>query len=262
MLRSLYTATTGMMVQRNKMDNITNNITNVDTIGYKKDYMLTRSFDDVLIERINDPNIVSTRVGNVTVGSNNGAVGDHNWGLYVDEVFTSFEQGNLEQTEQPNELAIQGEGFFVVNTPEGARYTRSGNFRVDSQGYLVNNNGYYVQTTDGQNVYVGQGNFSINGLGDITVGGEVTGTIAVVTFEDLQGLRKAGENLYYHYEDAAPVFADNYQVLQGYIEGSNVNVASETVEMISTSRAYESCYKIAQMIDESLAKTVNDIAKF
>lgn len=262
MLRSLYTATTGMMVQRNRMDNITNNITNVDTIGYKKDYMLSRSFDDVLIERINDPNIISTRVGNVTVGSNNGNVGDHNWGIYVDEVFTSFEQGNLEQTEQPNELALEGEGFFVVNTPDGARYTRSGNFRVDSQGFLVNNNGYYVQTTDGQNVNVGQGEFSINALGDITVDGQVTGTIAVVTFEDLQGLRKAGENLYYHYEDAAPVFADNCQVLQGYIENSNVNVASETVEMISTSRAYESCYKIAQMIDESLGKTVNDIAKF
>lgn len=256
MLRSLYTATTGMMVQRNKMDNITNNITNVDTIGYKKDYMLTRSFDDVLIERMNDPNIVATRI------RTNNDVGDHNWGLYVDEVFTSFAQGSPEQTEQPNELAIQGEGFFVVNTPDGARYTRAGNFRVDSEGYLVNNNGYYVQTTEGQNVYVGDGEFSINVLGDVNVDGQVTGTIAVVTFDDLQGLRKAGENLYYHYDNAAPVFAENYQVLQGYIETSNVDVASETVDMISTSRAYESCYKIAQMIDQSLSKTVNDIAKF
>lgn len=257
MLRSLYTATTGMMVQRNKMDNITNNITNVDTIGYKKDYMLTRSFDDVLIERINDPNVIAARLG-----MNNNEVGDHNWGLYVDEIFTSFEQGALEQTEQPNELAIEGEGFFVVNTPEGARYTRSGNFRVDSQGFLVNQDGFYVQTTDGTNINVGNGNFSINAVGDITVDGQAAGTIAVVTFEDLQGLRKAGGNLYYHYQDAPPIFATNYQVKQGYIETSNVSVAAETVDMISTSRAYESCYKIAQMIDQSLGKTVNDIAKF
>lgn len=256
MLRSLYTATTGMMVQRNKMDNITNNITNVDTIGYKKDYMLTRSFDDVLIERMNDPNVIATRMG----ASNE--VGDHNWGLYVDEIFTSFKQGALEQTEQPNELAIQGEGFFVVQTPDGERYTRAGNFRVDSEGYLVNNNGYYVQTTDRENVYVGGNEFSINALGDITVDGEITGRIAVVTFEDLQGLRKAGENLYYSYNNEVPMDAENYQVLQGYIEGSNVDVASETVDMISTSRAYESCYKIAQMIDQTLAKTVNDIARF
>ncbi len=256
MLRSLYTATTGMMTQRNKMDTITNNITNVDTIGYKKDYMLTRSFEDVLIERINDPNIVATRF------NNRSQVGDHNWGVYADEIFTSFVQGSPEQTEQPNELAIQGEGFFVVNTPDGARYTRSGNFRVDRDGFLVNPNGYYVQNTAGGNVYVGQGDFSINSLGDVTVDGNVTGTIAVVTFNDLQGLRKAGENLYYHYNDEAPVFAQDYEVLQGYIETSNVDVASETVEMITTSRAYESCYKAAQMIDQTLARTVNDIAKF
>lgn len=258
MLRSLYTATTGMMVQRNKMDNITNNITNVDTIGYKKDYMLTRSFDDVLIQRMNDndPNVIARNLGA------DNEVGAHNWGLYVDEVFTSFAQGAPEQTEQPNELAIQGEGFFVVNTPDGERYTRAGNFRVDSQGFLVNNNGYYVQTTNGQNINVGNNDFSINASGDITVNGQAAGTIAVVTFEDLQGLRKAGENLYYHYNNEAPVAAQDYEVLQGYIETSNVDVASETVDMISTSRAYESCYKIAQMIDQSLSKTVNDIAKF
>lgn len=256
MLRSLYTATTGMLVQRNKMDNITNNITNVDTVGYKKDYMLSRSFDDVLIERINDPNIMARRLG----GTNE--VGDHNWGLYVDEIVTSFAQGNLEQTEQPNELAIQGEGFFVVNTPEGERYTRAGNFRIDSEGYLVNNNGYYVQTEDGNNLLVGGGDFSVDYQGNVTVDGQMVGRVAVVTFEDLNGLRKAGENLYYHYQGAEPIDAQNYQVLQGYIEGSNVNVASETVDMISTSRAYESCYKIAQMIDETLGKTVNNIAKF
>ena len=256
MLRALYTATTGMLVQRNKMDNITNNITNVDTIGYKKDYMLTRSFEDVLIERINDPNFLGARFG----ATND--VGDHNWGLYVDEIVTSFGQGNLEQTNQKNELAIQGEGFFVVNTPEGERYTRAGNFRVDSEGFLVNNNGYYVQSIDGQNINVGGGEFSIDYQGNINIEGQVAGRIAVVTFDNLEGLRKAGENLYYHYQNAEPIEAQNYQVLQGYIEGSNVDVASETVEMISTSRAYESCYKIAQMLDESLAKTVNDIAKF
>ncbi|MBQ9625468.1 MAG: flagellar basal-body rod protein FlgF [Clostridia bacterium] len=258
MLRSLYTATTGMIVQRNKMDNLTNNITNVDTIGYKKDYMLTRSFDDVLIERINDPNVIATRY----VPSGRNPVGDHNWGLYVDEVHTSFAQGAPEQTEQPNELALQGEGFFVVQTPQGDRYTRAGNFRVDSEGYLVNQDGYYVQSTAGGRVYVGNGEYTINALGNVTVDGNMTDTISVVTFNDLQGLRKDTDNLYYHYANEAPVPATDYQVLQGYIETSNVSVASEMVEMIATSRAYETCYKAAQMIDQTLSKTVNDIARF
>lgn len=256
MLRSLYTATTGMMVQRNKMDNITNNLTNVDTVGYKKDYLLTRSFQDELIERINDPNIVNARY------TTSGQVGDHNFGLYVDEINTSFKQGPLEQTDQNNELAIEGEGFFVVNTPDGARYTRSGNFRVDSDGYLVNPNGFYVQSMDGNPIFVGDGEFAVNTNGDVTVNGEVTSTVAVVTFNDVQGLRKAGENLYYHYANEAPVASADYRVKQGFLEGSNVDVASEVVDMVSTSRAYESCYKATQMIDQSLSKTVNDIARF
>lgn len=256
MLRSLYTATTGMIVQRNKMDTITNNLTNMDTVGYKKDYMLTRSFEDMLIERINDPNIINARY------TTSAEVGEHNLGLYVDEINTTFKQGPLEQTEQPNELAIEGEGFFVVNTPEGERYTRSGNFRVDSAGYLVDPNGYYVQSTAGDAVYVGQGDFAINALGDVTVNGQVTDTIAVVNFNDVQGLRKAGENLYYHYAGEQPAAAQGYSVKQGFLEGSNVDIASEVVDMMSTSRAYESCYKITQMLDQSLSKTVNDIAKF
>ena len=98
MLRSLYTAASGMLVQRKKMDVITNNITNVETTGYKKDQLLSRSFKDMMIERINDPAVINISK----------TVGPLSTGVHVDEITTDFAQGNMENTERLTDLAIQG----------------------------------------------------------------------------------------------------------------------------------------------------------
>jgi flagellar basal-body rod protein FlgG len=142
MLRSFYTAGTGMLTQRDRMEVLTNNLTNADTSGYKSDSLILGSFKNMMIERLNDPNGGSAEVGQL----GNGA--------HINKVVTSFEQGNLEGTGRSLDFALEGTGFFVLSTPEGDRYTRDGSFSVSSNGYLTSSNGYYVQGSNGR-IYVG-----------------------------------------------------------------------------------------------------------
>lgn len=250
MLRSLYIAGTGMLVQRSKMDIITNNIANVETVGYKKDDLLTRSFQEMLISRMNDP-----------VKNQSNQLGSLKTGTHIDELYTSFSQGTFESTEETTDMAIEGDGFFVVQTPQGNRFTRSGNFFVSADGTLVNPDGHFVLSESGSKLTVGTRNFAVDLTGTITADGKSIGKIKVVQFEDTAGLKKTGNNLY---EGSGETAAKDgsYAIQQGTIELSNVDVAREMVDMITTNRAFEINQRIVRMLDESLSKTVNNIARF
>ncbi len=252
MLRSLYIAGTGMLVQRYRMDTITNNIANADTVGYKSDHLLSRSFEDMMLQRLNDPSVISRT----------NTLGGKNTGIHIDELYTRFVQGGMEQTMEPTDLAIQGDGFFVVNTPNGDRYTRAGNFGVDPQGYLVNPDGHYVMGTNNQRIQVNTTDFAVDITGNVWVGGNNIAQLQIVDFENVDGLRKVGDNLYTHYNNEQPIPAQNITVMQGYIESSNVEIATEMADMIVTNRAYEASQRMVKMVDESLGKTVNEIARF
>lgn len=250
MIRGLYLAGTGMLVQRSKQDVITNNIANVETLGYKQDMLLSRSFEDMLLSRMNDPSVVNRR-------AEVGALGP---GVHIDEIGTDFSQGTPEQTGIATDLCVTGPGFFVVNTDGGERYTRSGNFTLNHEGYLVDQNGNRVQG-DGGDIQLQSDRFLVRETGevfDLDTNAQV-GKLRLVEFEDPQALRKEGDNLYAGDGGAE---AENSKVLQGYIESSNVNVAREMVDMIITSRAFETNQRSARMIDETLEKAVNEIAKF
>ncbi len=282
MLRGLYTAGTAMIAQSRRMDVISNNLVNVETVGYKQDVMVTKSFRDMMISRINDPSVYQYSY-----------VGPHNTGIHIDTIYSVFTQGPLEQTENPTDLALDKEGFFVVEftpttlvppTPEELadpdyepeyeegeteyRYTRSGNFNVDADGYLVTPTGHYVQGQDGP-ILVGTTDFEVSSEGLVTVDGQEIDTLRVVAFEDPGVLRKAGDNLWFPVgsadEDgdiAVPEPMDiTGSVKQGFLEASNVDTASETVRMIECQRAYEINQRMIHMIDESLGRAVNDIAK-
>jgi len=246
MIRGLYTSATGMMVQRNRMDVLTNNIVNIETTGYKKDTLLTMPFDEVMLQRKNDPNV------NIYGGN---LVGPYSFGTHVDELVTNFSQGSLEQTGRTTDLAIAGEGFFVIETPAGERYTRAGNFAVDSEGYLVTGDGNYVLGENGR-IYVGSTDFTVSADGTIT--GELAepNRLRIVTFEDAGVLRKEGSTLYSVYGGAQPVEAQGYSVKQGMQESSNVDAASEMVEMISLYRKYEANQRALKMNDETLGMAV------
>lgn len=250
MLRSFYIAGTGMLTQRAKMGVLTNNLANIDTTGYKKDVVVSRSFQDLLIQNRNDPSILRTY----------GSIGPQNTGVHVEQVVTEFSQGNLEQTTRMSDFALEGQGFFVVETPEGNRYTRDGSFTVGRGGFLLNSDGHFVSGTAG-NIFVGNGELAVNEQGYVTVDGQPAGRLRVVTFDDLSGLRKAGNNLFSNFSGQAEREATGTKVKQGWLESSNVDMASEVVSMVELNRAYELNQRVLKMVDESLSKTVNEVGR-
>ena len=165
MIRGIYTGASGMISQQARMDNIANNLANVDKTGYKKDLTIFKSFPDMLIRRINDDG-----VGIVPAGSYDTMpiVGKLGTGVEVNEVYTEFEQGSLQRTENPFDLALEGRGFFTVATERGDRYTRDGGFTINNEGILVTKNGNPVLGENGP-IKVQQNNFMINERGEVLV---------------------------------------------------------------------------------------------
>jgi len=250
MIRSLYIASTGMLVQRKKMDVLVNNIVNGETTGYKSGKLLSRSFQEMMIQRINDPAVLNY----------SNEIGPLGTGIHIDEIITDFEQGPLEETGRAADLAISGDGFFVVATPAGNRYTRDGSFAVSSDGYLVNSDGWPVMGENGR-IYVGRGEFSVDAKGNVAVDGQPAGRLQLVTFADPASLRKDGNNLYVNYGGSAVVAAGNAAVSQGFLESSNVDLSESMVDMIEISRTYETNQRIVKMLDESLGKAVNEVGR-
>jgi len=190
MLQSLYTAGTSMIVQTKRLNVLTNNIANIETPGAKGDTLLSRSFADVMVERRNDPALVNQ--------SRN--VGHQNFGIHVDEVITDFSQGVLEETKQTTDLAIIGNGFFAVETPDGQKYTRDGGLTVNSNGVLTSLSGYPIQGQNGS-INIGTSDFDVDENGNVRVEDQLVDTILVVDFEDLTLLRKDGNNLFLNFRD-------------------------------------------------------------
>lgn len=250
MIRGLYTAATGMAVQREKMDIVTNNIVNAETTGYKADTLFTQNFNAVMLERINDPNI------NI-VGTD---VGRYSFGSHITEKLTNFDQGNFEQTNRLTDIAIDGDGFFVIETPEGERYTKAGNFTVNRNGFLVTADGDYV-LGEGGHIYVGEASFKVGLDGTVSGTGLANNRLRIVRTDDPAALRKQGDSLYYLYGGAA-MAADNASVVrQGFQECSNVNIADELVDMITLYREYEASQKAVIMNDETLGMAVNKLGR-
>lgn len=236
-----------MTVQRDKMEVLTNNIVNAETTGYKRDSLVTSSFTEVMLQRINDPNVS-------ILGSSD--VGPYSFGTHVDEMVTDFGAGSLEPTDKSTDLALVGEGFFTIETENGDRYTRSGNFTVDRDGYLVTEDGNYVLGQNGR-MYVGFSDFTVSGDGTVTRASGRTEKLRLVTFDDTGVLRKQGNNLYYAYGGETPAEAQGVTVRQGFQESSNVDISQEMVDMITLYRKYEASQKIVTITDDSLGLAVN-----
>ena len=261
MIRGTYTAGTGMLLQRRMMETITNNITNVETAGYKKEHLVSHSFDEVLIHRINDEHVLGQRLiirpsWNIDKAPR---VGPLNLGTQVDQLYINYEAGSLDGTERTTDLALVGDAFFVVQTQEGERYTRSGAFYVDEAGYLIDGEGHFLLGENGP-IYVGGLNFRVDERGGVYVDETLTDTIRVVSFEDNLSLRKQGSNLYYSLDEPLPA-ANTHKIMQGFLEMSNVDIGREMVDMLTVYRAYESNQRMLTMIDETVGRAVNDIGR-
>ncbi len=256
MIRSLWISKTGLDAQQTQMDVIANNLANVSTNGFKR----TRAvFEDLLYQNIRQPGAQSSQQTQLPSGLQLGT------GVRSVATERNFSQGNLQETGNSKDVAIQGEGFFQVLLPDGATaYTRDGSFQVDSQGQLVTASGFAIQPAiiipaDATSITVGRdGTVSITQAGDATV--TEIGALQLSTFINPAGLMAKGENLFV--ETSASGNANNNTpgtngsgtLAQGFVETSNVNVVEELVNMIQTQRAYEINSKSITTSDQMLQK--------
>jgi flagellar basal-body rod protein FlgG len=194
-------------------------------------------------------------------------------GVEVNEVFTRFEKRDgeaiipMKKTENKFDLALDQEGFFSVQTPQGEMYTRAGTFTVNEEGMLVDMNGYKVLGENGP-IKVGIADFKVDDKGNVATKDELgsewvmVDSLKLVDFYDKRGLVKKGQNYYLPTDEAGEMRKpENIRVLQGWLEGSNVNAVVEMTKMIETQRAYEACQKAVQTGDQILGRAVNDIAR-
>lgn len=258
MLRGMYTGASGMMVDQRRLDVIANNLANASTIGYKRDTSIRQSFNDFVVVRLNDQD--------PTTSSNN-EVGRLAFGTITAFTATKLTTGNLISTGNPLDVAIDGDGFFAVNTPQGARYTRDGSFRQNADGYLVTKEGYEV-LVNGRPVRAEQGELSIRGNGEVYSGDLRLGQLSVVSSAELGSIRKEGAGLWMPIGQGEPTalvtsWESNgiFAVRAGYLESSNVEPVTEMVEMMTTVRSYEMNQKAVQAQDEALQKLVTEVGR-
>ncbi len=200
-------------------------------------------------------------VDNLIYARKRGVIGTMSGGVKLMRTAVNYEQGEFIQTHNPLDLSISGKGFFVVNTPNGIRYTRDGSFKLNGEGTLMTDEGYEVQGIEGRITGI-KGDVSINEFGEISQNGLVIDKIQTIEPSKIEKLKKQGDNLY-RYEAELTEDEKNIsgKIMQGSLEGSNVNSVEEMVKMIETYRAYESANKVIRAYDDTLAMAVNDIAK-
>jgi flagellar basal-body rod protein FlgG len=248
MIRGLYTSASAMQTNTKRMNVTSNNLANADTDGYKKEGTVQRSFNEMLISRYD----------------NNGKeeLGTLGTGVEVDQSYTDFREGNIQHTNNKLDLAIKGSGFFALQTPEGIRYSRNGNFYLNDQNQIVDSQGNFLLNQDNEPIQIVPGReISINNQGQIFLGELEGERINLVDFENYEQLTKMGNNLYQAEEGIEEIEVNQSSIMQGYLEGSNVNIVEEMVSMIEVTRAYESNQKVIQTIDNSLDKAVNDVGR-
>ena len=219
-----------------KMETVSNNLANVNTTGFKEDQP---SFREVLsssqrvVPESLEERFLSHEYLDDYVGMDKSAV-------IVDEIGKNFQLGRIRDTGNKLDFAIVNDGFFVINTPQGERFTRAGNFQIDSTGRIVNNDGYSVLGKKGE-IVIKDGDIQVNESGELSVDGVSNESFRLVRFENPEQLQKLGKGFFAAINNNnLPIEDDEIQIRQGMLEDSNVNSMLEMTRMINATRAYES----------------------
>jgi flagellar basal-body rod protein FlgF len=270
LLRGYYTAASGMLSQQRRQDILTNNMANALTPGYKADQTTMRAFPELLIHQLGQKQLPVKNNVKLAVMT---PIGTLNTGVYLQETIPLFTQGDVRDTGMSTDMAIwngqlpdeTGFLFFSVQNENGAvNYTRNGNFTVDPDGYLVTTNGHYVLDANGNPIWVGQGDFSVSPDGTIqSAGGNIP--LGIVYHANANDLINLGNGLY-EADGQAPVNARTvpgltYEIKQGMLEGSNVDITQTMTEMMNTYRNFELNQQVLKAYDKSMDIAVNQIAR-
>ncbi|MDD3839545.1 MAG: flagellar hook-basal body protein [Clostridia bacterium] len=256
-MRALWTAASGMRTQQHKVDIISNNIANVNTNAYKK---VNTGFKDLVYENMKTAPSYQQDAPRPMVGH----------GVTVGYTSKDFRQGALTATERNLDVGIEGKGFFMVQDADGnIRFTRDGSFQVSAEAggnVLVTSNGDYVLDSAGNRIFIGDpqnviiqedGSVYSNNDGYVTY----SGSIALVDFDNREGLQAIGDNLYAMTDASGNMmFQDQSKLKQCYLESSNVSVAEEMVNLIVSQRAYQLNSRIVQTAD-NMMEIANDLRR-
>lgn len=257
MIRGLYTSAQSMNNDERRMEVISNNLANINTNGFKRDTPATGSFEEVMTQIINS--------GKEDDEDDQNDIGKLTLGVGVNDVVTSFKQGNLIKTDGPLDVAIMNSelSFFSIDVPgengTSEMYTRDGSFTINSVGQLTTKDGYIVKGENGP-IALNGSKVSINSDGSIVQDGVIVDKLLIKEFSDSKLLKKHGNNLIYDSGDTE-VKPFSGQIVQSSLEASNVNSISEMVDMINVMRSYEANQKVLKAHDETLQKAVNEVGR-
>ena len=277
MFKGFYTVATGMVAQQRKTEILTNNMANASTPGFKADQTTVRSFPDMLL----------SAVGTTNVPSENGLsfaqiqeIGTVNTGVYLQETLANYTQGSIYETSQKTDIALldgtmpvdeesgkTGTIFFRLENPTGGEaYTRNGNFTLDGEGYLVNSQGLYVLSSEGERINLASDDINLTQEGNIYADDELVATVGVSFSNNPDELVKEGNGIFRTVDgtDLPTAFGQegvSFSMQQSFLEGSNVDSAQSMTDLLTAYRSFEANQKVLQAYDKSMDKAVNEIGR-
>ncbi|MCB1219443.1 MAG: flagellar hook-basal body protein [Planctomycetales bacterium] len=253
MLRSIYTSTAAMLTNMEQTATTANNLANVDTVGFRRDLLLFDSRPGREIWRTDDPTYLDINGRQLPK-----YMGKLSTGVTDTEIHRDTKKGNAQTTGNPLDILLEGKGFLRVLTPDGERYTRAGNLTVNEAGLLCDHDSNPVLGLGGP-ISLPQGPVQISREGNVQVDGVAVGALSLAHFDDVAMLEKEGSNLWRNTGSAEEPGIT--RVYAGVLEGSNVEVSREMVDLITQSRHFEFASKSLQTGDEILNVIVNQLAR-
>jgi flagellar basal-body rod protein FlgG len=270
MFRGIYAGTSAMLVQEKMLDVVGNNLANVDTSGFRGRVAVNKSFPEVLMDRVERYTIVDEALNEELKERKffpyirgRTAIGTMSMGNVLSETTMSTERGPVQWTENPTDVVLNGDGFFVVEDGNGNTfYTRSGHLQRNDQGQLVTHEGEYI-LGDGGRITVGEATkIGIGENGQVFADGEQVGTLQVVRFDTPTYLHQAGKSLLAETpESGAPQPVEGAHIVSGGLERSNVQVVLEMVRMIEANRAFEASSRAVTIQDELSGRLFTSVGR-
>jgi len=247
MFKGFYNLTSAMLSQGRRLDVIANNMTNVSTAGYKADTYTDSTFHEYMV----------SRVGNKDK-SGPAQLGKSSYILAPSKLYTDYTQGVLEPTGQPLDFALEGDGFFAVQTDGGVAYTRAGNFSLDEEGYLCLPGQGRVLDPDGAPIALGTDKISADGSGAVySEQGAYLGRIGVYSFQDNTQLQRNAQGLFV--ANGQQATASTAAVRWKMTERANVELVREMTGMLTAQRAFQSAAQLSKMYDEIMGKAATNL---
>jgi flagellar basal-body rod protein FlgF len=242
MIQGIYTASRGMTPLMQQQDQIANNLANIHTTGFKQSSLFIKSYNKFMENDQIQPFASSD--------------------IKADEVFVDYREGPMKMTKEPFDMMIKGSGFFTIMTADGVQYTRNGNFSLDPDGLLVTADGSKVMGKDGYIRVDKELPVFITENGEVMQNNEPRGELKIADFEKPYSFRRMGESRFLPLlPDDSPHESGGYSIRQGYLEGSNVDMIRNMVQMITSYRTFEADQKALQAQDETLDKSVNQVGR-